>query len=58
MHLVATLAAVEIELDPSSFCRILGVNDEGAKVFDSNSLPIVENLDPQEYVRCYIPNFR
>ena len=36
-HLVATLGDVEIELDSSSMCRILGVHDEGAKVFDSNS---------------------
>ena len=42
LHLVATLGDVEIELDPSIMCRILGV----PKVFDSNSWPIVENFNP------------
>ena len=51
LHLVATLGDVEIELDPSSMCRILGVHDEGAEVFDSNSWPIVENFNPQECIR-------
>ena len=46
MQLVATLGDVEIELDPSSICRIFGVHDEGAKVFDTNSWPIVENFNP------------
>ena len=32
-------------------CRILGVHDEEAKVFDSNSWPIVENFNPQECLR-------
>ena len=51
LHLVATLGDVEIELDPSSMCRILGVHDEGAKVFYSNSWPIIENFKPQECLR-------
>ena len=51
MHLVATLGDVEIELDPSSLCRSLGVQDEGAEVFDTNSWPIVENFNPQACVR-------
>ena len=46
MYLVATLGDVEIELEPSSLCRILGVNDEGADVFDTNSWPIRQNFDP------------
>ena len=51
LHLVATLRDVKIELDPSSMCRILGVHDEGAEVFYSNSWPIVENFNPQECLR-------
>ena len=51
MHLVATLGDVEIELDPSSLCRILGVHSEGAEVFDSNSWSNVENFNPQECIR-------
>ena len=42
---------MEIKLDPSTMCRILGVPDEGAEVFDSNSWPIVENFNPQECLR-------
>ena len=55
MHLLATLGVVEIELDPSSLYRILGVNDEGAEVFDTNSWPIIENFYPQECVRHLNP---
>ena len=51
LHLVATLGDVEIELDPSSMCRILGVHDEEAEVFYSNSWPLVENFNPQECLR-------
>ena len=29
MNLVSTIGDVEIELEPSSLCRILSVNDEG-----------------------------
>ena len=46
LHVVATLGDVEIELDPSSMFRILGVHDEGVEVIDSNSWPIVENFNP------------
>ena len=44
MYLVSTLGDVEIELDPSSLSRILGINDEGVEVFDTNSWPIVKKL--------------
>ena len=44
MHLVAALRDVMIELNPSSHCRIFGVHDAGAEVFDPNLWPIVENL--------------
>ena len=47
MYLVAILGDVEIELEPSFLCRILGVNDDGAEVFDINSWLIIQNFDPQ-----------
>ena len=52
LHLVAILGDVEIELESSTMCRILGVPNEGAEVFDSNSWPIVKNFNPQECLRC------
>ena len=47
MYLVATLGDVEIELEPSSLCRTLGVKHEGDEVFYTNSWPIIPNFDPQ-----------
>ena len=44
MQLIATLGDIEIELDPSSIYRVLGVYDESTEVFDTNSWPNVENL--------------
>ena len=35
--LICTLKDIDIELDPSTMCRILGVNDEGDEVYDSNN---------------------
>ena len=37
MTLVATLGDVEIVLDTRSLCRILGVDNDGAIVLDTNS---------------------
>ena len=45
-QLIATLGDIEIELDPSFLCKILGVTGEGAEVFDTNSWPIMEDFNP------------
>ena len=47
LYLVATLGDIEIELEPSSLCRILGIKDEGVEVYDTKSLPILPNFDRQ-----------
>ena len=52
LYLVATLGDGKIELDPSSLSRILGVNDDGDEVLDTNSWPIVKNFDPQQCLGC------
>ena len=51
MYLVATLGDIEIELEPSSLCRILGIKDEDAEVYDTNSWPILPNFDPQQCLK-------
>ena len=45
LDLVNTLNDVELELDPSMMCRILGVNNDGDEVYDTNSWPILPNFD-------------
>ena len=45
LYLVATLGDIEIELEPSTMCMILGVIDDGAEVYDSNNWSILSNFD-------------
>ena len=40
-----------INLDPSTMCRLLGVNNKGDEVFDSNNCPILDNFDSQEALK-------
>ena len=47
LYLVATIGNIDIELEPSSMCRILGVNNEGDEVYDTNNWLILSNFDPQ-----------
>ena len=45
LDLVSTLNNVDIELDPSTMCRILGINNDGDEVYDSNNWPILPIFD-------------
>ena len=62
LYLVATIGDIEIEREPSSMCRILGVTNEGDEVYDTNNWPILLNFDPQEALKrlckqgCWHPN--
>ena len=48
LELVSTLNNVNTKLDLSTMCRILGVNNDGDEVYDSNNWPILPNVvDPQ-----------
>ena len=40
-----------INVDPPSICRLLGVNDKGDEVFNSNNWPILYNFNPQEALK-------
>ena len=48
LDMFTTFGDKVINLDPSSMCRLLGVNDKGDEVFDSNNWPILDNFDSQE----------
>ena len=54
LYLVATLGDIEIELEPSIMCRILGVIDEGAEVCDSNNWPNLSNFDAQAELKHFM----
>ena len=43
---MATIGDIQIELEPSSMCRILGVNNDGDEVYDTNNWPTLPNFDP------------
>ena len=43
LDLVSTLNDVDIELDPSTMCRILGVNNDGDDIYERNNWPILSN---------------
>ena len=45
LDLICTLKGIDIELDPFTMCRILGVNDEGDEVYDSENWPILSNFN-------------
>ena len=51
LYLIATTGDIEIELEPSSMCRILGVNNEGDEVYDTKTWPILSNFDPQRALK-------
>ena len=44
LDLICTLKGIDIELDPYTMCRILGVNNDGDEVYDFNNLPILSKL--------------
>ena len=45
LDLICTLQGIDIEFDPSTMCRILGVNNDSDEVYDSNNWPILPNFD-------------
>ena len=47
LYLVSTLNDIDIELYPSTMCRISGVNNEGDKVYDSNNWPFLPKFNAQ-----------
>ena len=47
LDLVSILNDVDIKLDPSTMCRILGVNNDGDEVYDSNNWSILSKFDAQ-----------
>ena len=47
LDLICTVKDVNIELDPSTMCRILGVNNDGDEIYDSNNCPILPNFNAQ-----------
>ena len=51
LDMFSTFGDIEIELDPSIMCRILGLLDEGNEVYDSNNWPILSNFDAQEALK-------
>ena len=47
LDLICTLKGIDIKLYPSTMCRILGVNNDGDEVYDSNNWPILPNFNAQ-----------
>ena len=45
LDLIYTLKGINIEFDPSTMCRILGLNNDGDEVYDSNNWPIFPKFD-------------
>ena len=42
--MLTTIGDKVANLDPSTMCRLLGVNKKGDEVFDSNNWPILDNF--------------
>ena len=51
LDMFTTLGDKVINLVSSTICRLLGVNDKGDEIFDSNNWPILDNFDPQEALK-------
>ena len=51
LELVSTLNNVNIELDLSTMCRILGINNDRDEVYDSNNWLILPNFDAQAILK-------
>ena len=51
LDLICTLKDIDIELDPSTMCRILGVNDEDDEVYDFNNWLILLNFDAKKALK-------